>query len=64
MNSPSSPNRVINNQFRLKKKLSAGSYGVVFEAEDIIKNQMVAVKIEKKEKNSTLDREIHILTRL
>lgn len=48
----------------LKKKLSAGSYGVVFEAEDTIKKMMVAVKIEKKEKNSTLDREIHILTRL
>ncbi|CAD8080987.1 unnamed protein product [Paramecium sonneborni] len=65
MNSPSSPNsRVINNEFRLKKKISAGSYGIVFEAENIIKNQMVAVKIEKKEKSSTLNREIHILTRL
>ncbi|CAD8139459.1 unnamed protein product [Paramecium pentaurelia] len=64
MNSPSTPNKIINNQFVLKKKLSAGSYGVVFEAEDLLKKQMVAVKIEKKEKNSTLDREIHILTRL
>ncbi|CAD8139422.1 unnamed protein product [Paramecium octaurelia] len=64
MNSPSIPNKIINNQFVLKKKLSAGSYGVVFEAEDLLKKQLVAVKIEKKEKNSTLDREIHILTRL
>ncbi|CAD8133365.1 unnamed protein product [Paramecium octaurelia] len=64
MNSPSIPNKIINNQYALKKKLSAGSYGVVFEAEDLQKKQMVAVKIEKKEKNSTLDREIHILTRL
>jgi casein kinase 1 len=64
MNSPGSPNRIINNAYFLKKKLSSGSYGVVFEAEDIVKKQMVAVKIEKKEKNATLDREIHILTRL
>ncbi|CAD8060956.1 unnamed protein product [Paramecium sonneborni] len=64
MNSPNTPNQIINNQFALKKKLLAGSYGIVFEAEDLFKKQMVAVKIEKKEKNTTLDREIHILTRL
>ncbi|CAD8052986.1 unnamed protein product [Paramecium sonneborni] len=64
MNSPSTPNKIINNQYVLNKRLSAGSYGIVFEAEDLQKKYLVAVKIEKKEKNSTLDREIHILTRL
>ena len=37
---------------------------MVFEGEDIINKLPVAIKIEKKEKSSTLDREIHLLTRL
>ena len=56
--------RTINNQYAIKKKLSQGSYGVVFEGEDLLNKLPVAIKIEKKEKSSTLDREIHLLTRL
>lgn len=63
MNSSTS-SKVYNNQYLLKKKISQGSYGIVFEGEDQLNKQQVAIKVEKKEKTSTLDREIHILMRL
>lgn len=54
----------INNQYQLIKKLNAGSYGIVYEGENIINKSLVAIKIEKKEKPSTLEREIQALSRL
>ncbi|CAD8196771.1 unnamed protein product [Paramecium pentaurelia] len=54
----------INNQYQLIKKLSAGSYGVVYEGEDIQNKTSVAIKIEKKEKPQTLEREVQVLSRL
>ncbi|CAD8196950.1 unnamed protein product [Paramecium octaurelia] len=54
----------INNQYQLIKKLSAGSYGVVYEGENIQNKGFVAIKIEKKDKPQTLEREVQALSRL
>ncbi|CAD8204051.1 unnamed protein product [Paramecium octaurelia] len=54
----------INNQYQLIKKLSAGSYGIVYEGENIPTKTSVAIKIEKKDKPQTLEREVSALSRL
>lgn len=64
MNNNNNAFKIFNNQYMLKKRLSQGSYGIVFEGEDMHSKQGVAVKIERKDKVSTLDREIHLLSRL
>ncbi|CAD8114924.1 unnamed protein product [Paramecium sonneborni] len=54
----------INNQYKLIKKLSQGSYGIVYEGENIPNKNIVAIKIEKKDKPQTLEREVLVLSRL
>jgi len=51
---------VFNNQYVVKKKLSSGSFGVVFLGEDKTNQVEVALKIEKEENEEarSLDREV------
>ncbi|CAD8142911.1 unnamed protein product [Paramecium octaurelia] len=58
--------KVFNNQFVVLKKLSSGSFGVVFQGEDKKTSEQIALKIEKEESDEakSLDRESQILQRL
>ncbi|KAM3144750.1 hypothetical protein pb186bvf_003059 [Paramecium bursaria] len=58
--------KVFNNQFIVRKKLSSGSFGVVFQGEDKLTGELIALKIEKEdnEEARSLDRESHMLSRL
>jgi serine/threonine protein kinase len=51
---------VFNNQYVVRKKLSSGSFGVVFLGEDKLTQAEVALKIEKEDSEETrsLDREV------
>lgn len=37
----------INEQYVLKKKVSQGSFGVVYVGQDVLTKQYVAIKVEK-----------------
>lgn len=52
---------MFNNQYVVHKKLSSGSFGVVFQGEDRLTGETIALKIEKEEKDEakSLDREVH-----
>ena len=58
--------KIINNNFILKKKISSGSFGVVFSAVTKNLKEFVAVKIEKDspEEESSIDREVFLLNKL
>lgn len=50
---------MINNTFITKKRVSAGSFGVVYCGQDINTRALVAIKIEKGNKEeSSLEREV------
>ena len=51
---------MFNNQFIVRKKLSSGSFGVVFQGEDKQTGELIALKIEKEdnEEARSLDREV------
>lgn len=55
--------KIFNNQFIIKEKLSAGSFGTVYLAFDKYTREEVAIKVEKSLKSQvgTLEREIEIL---
>ncbi|CAD8066061.1 unnamed protein product [Paramecium sonneborni] len=56
-------NKVFNNQYQIVKKLSSGSFGVVFLGQDLLSKQEVAIKVEKEENEEvkSLEREVQIL---
>ncbi|CAD8150731.1 unnamed protein product [Paramecium octaurelia] len=57
--------KLYNNRFFIKKKISAGSFGVVFLCEDLQTKEYVAMKVEKDDTNVIgLDREIQMLDEL
>lgn len=64
--SSNTPKKIFNNQYVVKKKISSGSFGVVFIGFDIISKQDVAIKVEKEENEEvkSLDREVEVLNRL
>lgn len=50
---------MINNTFITKKRVSAGSFGVVYCGQDINTRALVAIKIDKANKeDSSLEREV------
>ncbi|CAD8132010.1 unnamed protein product [Paramecium pentaurelia] len=55
--------KIFNNQFVVKKRISAGSFGVVYQGFDLHSQDLVAIKVEKLEVDEllSLDREIQIL---
>ena len=58
---------VIASRFRLIKKLGKGSFGVAYESLDLLTNDRIAIKLERKRQNQTSAvnvREIAILQRL
>ncbi|CAD8137912.1 unnamed protein product [Paramecium pentaurelia] len=54
---------ILNNQFVIQKKISSGSFGVVYQGFDLRTSDHVAIKIEKPEIDDlfSLDREVQIL---
>ncbi|CAD8139066.1 unnamed protein product [Paramecium pentaurelia] len=56
----------INNQFVTQKKISQGSFGIVFQGIDQKNGNQVAIKVERPENEHlhSLDKEIEILSRL
>ncbi|CAD8109368.1 unnamed protein product [Paramecium primaurelia] len=62
----SSNQKIFNNQYQIVKKLSSGSFGVVFLGFDLLTRQEVAIKVEKEENEEvrSLDREVLILKKL
>ncbi|CAD8151025.1 unnamed protein product [Paramecium pentaurelia] len=58
--------KIFNNQYQILKKLSSGSFGVVFLGIDLLTKQEVAIKIEKEENEEvrSLEREVQILKKL
>ncbi|CAD8165667.1 unnamed protein product [Paramecium octaurelia] len=57
--------KIINNVYITKKRISAGSFGVVYQGQDINTRNFVAIKIDKENKeDSSLLREAEILRRL
>ncbi|CAD8168015.1 unnamed protein product [Paramecium pentaurelia] len=62
----SSSQKIFNNQYQIVKKLSSGSFGVVFLGFDLLTRQEVAIKVEKEENEEvrSLDREVLILKKL
>ncbi|CAD8155735.1 unnamed protein product [Paramecium pentaurelia] len=57
-------NLMINDQYLIKKKISQGSFGVVYVGQDVQTNQYVAIKIEKNDQGSSLEKEAKILQHL
>lgn len=51
---------IIGNKYKLLNQIGEGSFGKIFEAEHIITNDRVAVKIEKKDVKSILKHEANI----
>ncbi len=51
---------IIGNKYKLLNQIGEGSFGKIFEAEHIITNDKVAVKIEKKDVKSLLKHEANI----
>ncbi|CAK71630.1 unnamed protein product (macronuclear) [Paramecium tetraurelia] len=62
----SSNQKIFNNQYQIIKKLSSGSFGVVFLGVDLLTKQEVAIKVEKEENEEvrSLEREVQILKKL
>ncbi|CAK92450.1 unnamed protein product (macronuclear) [Paramecium tetraurelia] len=58
--------KIFNNQFVIQKKISSGSFGVVYQGYDLRSSEHVAIKVEKQEIDDlfSLDREIQILRNL
>ncbi|CAD8098732.1 unnamed protein product [Paramecium sonneborni] len=57
--------KIINSTFITKKRVSAGSFGVVYQGQDINTRNLVAIKIDKESKeDSSLLREAEILRKL
>ncbi|CAD8047005.1 unnamed protein product [Paramecium sonneborni] len=58
--------QIFNNQFVIKKRISSGSFGVVYQGFDLRSTENVAIKVEKQEIDDlfSLDREIQILRNL
>jgi casein kinase 1/casein kinase 1 alpha len=58
--------QTFNHQYVVKKKLSAGSFGVVFLGYDKVTKEEVAIKVEKEENEDvkSLDREVLVLSRI
>ncbi|CAK85816.1 unnamed protein product (macronuclear) [Paramecium tetraurelia] len=57
--------KIINNVYITKKRISAGSFGVVYQGQDINTRNLVAIKMDKENKeDSSLLREAEILKRL
>ncbi|CAK56905.1 unnamed protein product (macronuclear) [Paramecium tetraurelia] len=54
---------VIDNQYEIIKKISQGSFGIVYVGKSLTRNKNVAIKVEKQEmaSYSSLNREIEIL---
>ncbi|CAD8106789.1 unnamed protein product [Paramecium sonneborni] len=59
-------NRICNNQFIVQRKLSAGSFGIVFVGLDQNTKQEVAIKVEKEENEDvrSFEREVQIFKHL
>ncbi|CAD8084168.1 unnamed protein product [Paramecium sonneborni] len=59
-------NKIFNNQFIVQRKISSGSFGIVYQGLDQINKQEVAIKIEREENEEvkSLDREVLILKRM
>jgi len=55
---------VFNNRYLVKKKISSGSFGVVFLGIDKNTKEEIAIKLEKEdnEEVKSLEREVEILT--
>jgi len=51
---------IIGNKYKLIKEIGEGSFGKIFEAENTITNDKVAIKIEKKDVKSILKHEANI----
>jgi len=51
---------IIGNKYKLIRELGEGSFGKIFEGENIITNDKVAIKIEKKDVKSILKHEANI----
>ena len=60
MSKPSREIKIFNNQYVVKRKISSGSFGVVFLGEDKLTGMEVAMKIEREENEEarSLDREV------
>ncbi|CAD8170774.1 unnamed protein product [Paramecium pentaurelia] len=57
--------KLINNTYIIKKRISSGSFGVVYLGQDINTRNFVAIKVDKEKKEeSSLKREAEILRRL
>lgn len=52
--------KIVNGQYILKKRISSGSFGVVYLGQDIRSKEYVAIKVERSssEEVSSLDREV------
>lgn len=63
MSKPTKEIKMFNNQYLVKKKISSGSFGVVFLGIDKLSGLEVAMKIEKEDNEETrsLDREVEKL---
>lgn len=63
---PSSSTKVFNKQYEVIKKISSGSFGVVFLGYDNIRSVDVAIKVEKEENEDvkSLEREVAVLKKL
>ena len=64
--SQTSPSKIFNKQYLVGKKISSGSFGVVFLGFDNESNQEVAIKVEKEENEEvkSMEREVLIFNRL
>ncbi|CAK81420.1 unnamed protein product (macronuclear) [Paramecium tetraurelia] len=57
--------KLINNTYTIKKRISSGSFGVVYLGQEINTRNFVAIKVDKEKKEeSSLQREAEILKRL
>ena len=64
MNEPR--NKIFNKQYQANKKISSGSFGVVYFGVDLQSKEEVAIKLEKEDQEEikSLDREVSILKTL
>lgn len=55
-----------NQQYQLKRKISSGSFGIVFLAVDTHTKEEVAIKVERNDNQDprSMDREVGILSKL
>ncbi|EGR32064.1 protein kinase domain protein [Ichthyophthirius multifiliis] len=61
-----SDQKIFNNIWQIQKKISSGSFGVVYTGQNILTKEQVAIKLEKDDPDDvrTLDKEIKILKKL